>query len=103
MGLSSELISQFAKTMNSDTKSTKEEILYGTFVEQGDKKYVRLDGSELLTPAEQTAAAKNGERVSVVIKNHVAVITGNLSSPAARSEDVDDNTQANIRSWRISS
>ncbi len=93
MGLSSELISQFAKTMNSDTKSTKEEILYGTFVEQGDKKYVRLDGSELLTPAEQTAAAKNGERVSVVIKNHVAVITGNLSSPAARSEDVDDNTK----------
>ena len=101
MGLSSELISQFAKTMNSDTKSTKEEILYGTFVEQRDKKYVRLDGSELLTPAEQTAAAKNGERVSVVIKNHVAVITGNLSSPAARSEDVDDNTKRILEIGRL--
>lgn len=64
--------------------------MYGTFVESGKKKYVKLDGSELLTPVIQTAAAKDGERVTVTVKNRTAVVTGNLSSPAARSGDVED-------------
>ena len=29
-----------------------------------------------------------GERVTAMIKNHTAVVTGNISSPAARSDDV---------------
>ena len=51
---------------------------------------MKLDGSELLTPVIQTAAAKDGERVTVTVKNRTAVVTGNLSSPAARSGDVED-------------
>lgn len=89
--LSNDLASQFAKLLNDgNDKKQKETSMYGTFVESGKKKYVKLDGSELLTPVIQTAAAKDGERVTVTVKNRTAVVTGNLSSPAARSGDVED-------------
>lgn len=92
MGLSSDLISQFVK-VTKDTKETKKETtVYGTMVESDGNKYVQLDGSELLTPISTTANAKNGERVIVMIKNHTATITGNLSSPSARTGDVEHIT-----------
>lgn len=91
VALSNDLASQFAKLLNDgNDKKQKETSMYGTFVESGKKKYVKLDGSELLTPVIQTAAAKDGERVTVTVKNRTAVVTGNLSSPAARSGDVED-------------
>ena len=91
MTLSNDLASQFAKLLNDgNDKKPKETSMYGTFVESDKKKYVKLDGSELLTPVIQTAAAKDGERVTVTVKNRTAVVTGNLSSPAARSGDVED-------------
>lgn len=91
MTLSNDLASQFAKLLNNgNDKKPKETSMYGTFVESDKKKYVKLDGSELLTPVIQTAAAKDGERVTVTVKNRTAVVTGNLSSPAARSGDVED-------------
>lgn len=91
VALSNDLASQFAKLLNDgNDKKPKETSMYGTFVESDKKKYVKLDGSELLTPVIQTAAAKDGERVTVTVKNRTAVVTGNLSSPAARSGDVED-------------
>lgn len=93
MPLSEELISQFVKATNDDKKSAgsdKESTVYGTIVEYNNSKYVRIDGSELLTPISSTANVKNEERVTVMIKNHMATVTGNLSSPSARSGDVDD-------------
>lgn len=92
MDLSSELISQFVKTTNDKKERKTESTVYGTTVEYNGKMYVRLDGSELLTPVSTTADTINGERVSVTIKNHMATVTGNFSSPAAR---VDDVTTAN--------
>ena len=92
MSLSSELISQFVKTTNDKKERKTESTVYGTTVEHNGKMYVRLDGSELLTPVSTTADTINGERVSVTIKNHMATVTGNFSSPAAR---VDDVTTAN--------
>lgn len=93
MALSDELVSQFAKLMKPEEDKTQESTLYGKFVIHNGKKYVQLDGSELLTPVEQTATAKEGDRVSVTIKNHNATVTGNYSSPAARSGDVDENSK----------
>ena len=52
--------------------------------------YVQPDGSDVLTPVESTVEAKTGERVQVLIKDHFATVTGNISSPAARSKDVKD-------------
>ena len=34
------------------------------------------------------AHTQHGERVTVLIKNHTATVTGNISSPAARTDDV---------------
>ena len=91
MGLSNDLISQFVKVTNDKQESNKKEtIVYGTTVEFGGAMYVIIDGSEILTPASTTADVKSGERVTVMIKNHTAIITGNVSSPSASSKVVDE-------------
>lgn len=89
MGLPSDLISQLVKVTN-DTKSTKgETTVYGTIVNYEGSTYVKLDGSELLTPITTTAVVKPEDRVTVMIKNHTAIVTGNMTSPAAQAKDVD--------------
>ena len=90
MGLSNDLLSQFAKITNDKTKSKKESTTYGTVKVVGGVTYVQLDGSDLLTPYSSTADVKDGDRVQVAIKNHNATITGNLSSPSARTDDVKE-------------
>lgn len=90
MKLSSDLISQFVKVTNDKTEIKKESTVYGTAVEHDGTVYVKIDGSELLTPVETTTDMKNGERVTVTIKNHTATVTGNISSPSARTDTVDE-------------
>lgn len=94
MSLSSDLISQFVKATNDKEEVKKESIVYGTTVKHNDTTYVKLDGSDILTPIATTADTQPGERVTVMIKNHTATITGNLSSPAARSDDIKDIAEA---------
>lgn len=90
MELSSELVSQFAKLAKDNKEIKKETIVYGTTVMYNNAMYVKLDGSDRLTPISTTADVKAGERVTVMIKNHTATVTGNMSSPAARTDDVKD-------------
>lgn len=91
MALSSDLISQFVRITNDKKDSKKEEsTVYGTTVVHDGSSYVRLDGSEILTPISTTADMIDGERVVVMIKNHNATVIGNISSPAARTDDVKD-------------
>lgn len=95
MALSVELISQFVKaTKDTETKKT-ETIVYGTVVqkveatdERNETVFVQFDGSTLSTPVITTAATKNGDRVTVMIKNHTAVITGNITDPSASTKTV---------------
>ena len=95
MALSSDLISQFVKITRDDTKNkTTESTAYGTAVVTDNTVHVRLDGSEILTPVSTTTNVKDGERVTVMIKNHAAIITGNISSPAARTEEVTEVSAA---------
>ena len=108
MSLSNDLIAQFVKVTNDKTKDTKETtIVYGTTVVHEGKTYVQLDGSELLTPISSTADTVAGERVTVMIKNHTATITGNISSPSARTDDVKgikldaDNISKKISEFEI--
>lgn len=89
MSLSSDLLSQFVKITKDNAKPKTETTVYGTTVEYDGRTYVRLDGSDLLTPVESTVATVPGERVTVMIKDHTATVTGNLSSPSARKDDVD--------------
>ena len=87
MALSSDLISQFVQ-VTKEEKQSKETTVYGTIVEYNGGKYVKLDGSDLLTPISMTADALDGERVTVMIKDHTALVTGNISSPSARTGTV---------------
>lgn len=108
MNLPSDLISQFVKITN-DNKDTKNEtVIYGTIVKQSNTLYVRPDWSDQIIPiskyevnsegkietivyvnnsAADLREAKDGDRVTIMIKDHVVTVTGNLSSPAASTND----------------
>ena len=90
MGVSSDLISQFVKATKKEDKTKKETTVYGTAKIRDGITYVQIDGSDLLTPVAEAAGANDGERVTVLIKNHKAILNGNLDSPAARSGSVSD-------------
>lgn len=90
MALSNELISQFAKITTEKEETKTEEVVYGTTVSYNDTVYVKLDGSDRLTPITSTTVVKPDERVTVMIKDHSAIVTGNISSPSARNSDVEE-------------
>lgn len=93
MALSNELISQFVKITKDTNDEKKSTEVTGTVVQQGDKYYLRLDGNESdrLIPFDNTIVeAIHGDRVTINIKDHQALVTGNLSSPAVRSDTVKD-------------
>lgn len=88
MILSNDVLAQFVKVTTGSRSRTGETIVYGTTVDHDGSIHVRLDGSDYVTPISTTADTKPGERVMVLIKNHTATITGNMSSPSARTHDV---------------
>lgn len=91
MALSNDLISQFVRVTNDRNNTEKETtIVYGTAHKIGNNVYVKIDGSDILTPVSHTADVVEDERVTVMIKNHTATITGNITSPAARSTELKD-------------
>ena len=75
MDLNSILVSEFAKITN-DNKETVNEgtTVYGTYRVDGDGAYVQIDGSDTRTPVATTTGAKSGDRVTVLIKNHRAIV-----------------------------
>lgn len=92
MALSNELISQYAKVSagNNKKQARTESTVYGTTKIVDGKQYVKLDGSDLLTPVQSASSVSDNDRVSVNIKNHTATITGNLSDPSASSNTVKE-------------
>lgn len=90
MILSSDLIDQLVKVTSNDEQKLTESSAYGTIVKYDNKNYVRLDGSDLLTPISATTVLSDGDRVIVTIKNHTAMVTGNISSPSASDKDVKE-------------
>lgn len=89
MPLSTDLLSQFAKVIKPEEKKSSESTVYGTVVEYNGEKYVKLDGSDLLTPVNTTSTIDEDDRVSVTIKDHTATVTGNVTNPSASSGEVD--------------
>ena len=84
MALSNDLISQFAKATKGTSKSIKETVVYGTV--QEDTGFVKIDGSDILTPVITSVVLSKDDRVTVMLKNHEAVVTGNMTSPAAQEK-----------------
>lgn len=89
MALSQDLINQFVKLTNKEEKP-KEVTAKGTYKIINNEEFVQIDGSEIWTPVTSTVEAETGERVTVLIKDHTATVTGNISSPSARSKSVQD-------------
>ena len=90
MALSSDLISQFVKATQDKDEPIKETTAYGKIVVKDGKEYVQLDGSELLTPVSTTTVVNDEDRVIVTIKNHTAIVTGDLTNPSASNKEVTE-------------
>lgn len=88
MAISYDLISEFAKITNDNKKENKETNTYGEIVMYGGVPYVKLDGSEIITPCTTMIAVENGDRVAVQIKNHNAFITGGITNPSASAKQI---------------
>ena len=89
MGLSYDLISEFVKITNDKKEKPKEGTVFATVVGNTEGKYVRIDGSDLLTPMDTTTDVEDGERVTVMIKDHKATVTGNITSPSVSNGSVN--------------
>lgn len=90
MQLSNNLLKEFAQITN-DKGTQGASYAYGTVVTQKGATYVKFDGAELLTPVSMAMDAEDGNRVIVMIKNHIATIIGNITSPAS-AKGVSDIT-----------
>ncbi len=95
MSLSEQLIKEFVKVTNDFNPQNQDVSLCGTIRDNNGKKCVQLDGSQQITPIINTVDVVKGERVMVLLKNHTAYVTGNLSSPAAKLKDLL-NTNENL-------
>lgn len=89
MALSQDIKMQFAKTV-APKRVSQETTVEGTFKTINGKEYVQLDGSDILTPVKSIVSAEIGDRVKVLIKEHEATVNGNITSPSARSKDLDN-------------
>lgn len=99
MALSSDLISQFVKATKDTSKDITETIVYGTV--QEDERTVLIDGSDTPTPVATSVVIRPGDRVSILLKNHEAIVTGNTTSPAPRKAEVLDVSKLNAAEARI--
>lgn len=90
MKLTGYTISEFAKLTNNETKNA-DSTIYGTVKLVNEKLYVKIDGSEFITPATTESEVREGERVSVQIQNHSAVVTGNNTNPSCSVGTVEEN------------
>ena len=89
MSLDKKVIKDFVAAVNKKEETKTTTILTGTVHREGGTVSVKIDGSESLTPVSTVINVEDGERVTVIIENHKAMITGNLSSPAARTKEVE--------------
>ena len=96
MPLNSKTINQFVKATSNEKKDKKEKFVYGKITSfKNDKYYVTLDGSNIETPISRFTStvnvdSENPERVIVMIKNHEAIVTGNVSSAATTESYVNE-------------
>lgn len=104
MELPKKLVNEFAKVTNDSEAPKTETTVYGTIVKNGDSVYAKFDGSDLTTPVSTTTDIEDGDRVTVLVKDHTAVVTGNMTSPSARTDDVqamDEKFDAEIGSLKV--
>lgn len=91
MELSSDLIREFAKNTKDEPEINTGATVYGTFrVQEDGSQFVQIDGSDTRTPVVSTVECKNGDRVTVLVKDHRAIVTGNLSDLSVSTTTVEE-------------
>ena len=88
MDLSRNIIKRYVQVASPEKITSNSETVYGTVVNEGEKLYVKIDGSDILTPVSSTIDIKANDRVLVLVKNHEATVIGSPSSPTARLEEL---------------
>lgn len=97
MTIPSELLSQFVKVTDHKPNNSKETTVYGTIVKNENGTFVKLDGAgetQNPIPVSSTVNVNNDDRVTVMIKDHTAVVTGNLGSPSVNSSQFGQTSSA---------
>ena len=89
MGLSKDLINQYVEAVVHVDKNETRDNYYGTIVEFNSTNYVKMDGSDVLTPITNTVSVNPGDRVMVRIQNRTATIASNLTSNAVNAATLD--------------
>lgn len=93
MKLPNSLLREFAAITNagSTKKRGTETTVYGTVTSSdANGVMVRFDGSTVNTPVVSSVSVNVGDRVTVMLKNHRAILNGNVSSPAASKQDTQE-------------
>lgn len=95
MPLSNSLVSKFVKATKNDTSKKKEKTVYGKIVtKEEDGKpvyYAKIDGADdnMLVPISHfTSNVNDNDKVVIMIKDHLAIVTGNVTKPSADSDQV---------------
>ena len=91
MALDNFIVSDFVKA-TTEKKKKNETTVFGTvnsYTDSDGRKYVKIDGAEELTPVMTTAELKEGDRVAILVKDHSAVIMGNITSQSASTDTVE--------------
>lgn len=95
MALDSFIVSDFVKA-TTEKKKKNETTVFGTvnsYTDSDGRKYVKIDGAEELTPVMTTAELKEGDRVAILVKDHSAIIMGNITSQSASTDTVEKVNQ----------
>ena len=87
--LSRNIIKRYVQVASPEKITSNSETVYGTVVNEGETLYVKIDGSNILTPVSSTIDIKANDRVLVLVKNHEATVIGSPSSPTARLEELN--------------
>ena len=91
MDLNNDLVSQFVKMTNDNSKKRSDKTTsYGTAVEYEGMMYVKLDGSDLLTPVDSLSTLHDNDRVVVDISKHNATVSGNISNPSVSGIEIKE-------------
>ena len=101
MGVSTELINQFVRVTSDKKTRVGESIVLGTVVVDNGKTFAKIDGSSALTPIKTTTSVNDGDRVTILIKDHTATITGNITSPSLDKGGVSDEVSDQISEFEI--
>ena len=89
--LSNALVREFAEVMEVPQTEKTEKFLYGTIKNNGESFYVKFDGSDFLTPITSAMGYEDGDRVMVMMKDHRAIVTSNMTSPGVSQKYVKEN------------